>query len=237
MFTLFKNGFSFFFILTSSLLFAQQENLNQVDANGKRHGKWTKYFEGTEQIRYTGEFNHGQEVGTFKFYKKGNEDHPQATKTYTPNSDLVEVKFFTKKGKLLTEGQFKNKKRTGEWIYYHKGKDIIMMKENYLNDQLNGLKSIFYENGKIAEKQNYVNGVMHGENLVYGANGHLLQHYTYVNGTMHGLTKIYNPNGELYTEGNYKNGLRDGIWKFYENGKLDHTEKFPKEKPSVRKKK
>ena len=65
MFTLFKNGFSFFFILTSSLLFAQQENSNQVDANGKRHGKWTKYFEGTEQIRYTGEFNHGQEVGTF----------------------------------------------------------------------------------------------------------------------------------------------------------------------------
>ena len=237
MFTYIKNGFLILFILTSTLLWAQDEQINQLDANGKRHGKWTKHFEGTDQIRYTGEFNHGKEVGTFKFYKKGNEDHPQATKTYTPNSEVVQVKFFTKKGKLFTEGQFKNKKRTGEWIYYHKGKDIVMMKEYYLDNKLNGQKIVYFENGKLAEKQDYVKGVKHGENFVYGANGNLIQYYNYKNGVMHGLTKIYNPNGELFTEGNYKNGLRDGIWKFYENGKLDHTEKFPKEKPSVRKKK
>lgn len=235
MFSFIRNGLLLFFILIPITLLAQNAEINQLDANGKRHGKWAKTFEGTNQIRYEGEFNHGKETGTFKFYKKGNEDHPHATKTYTPNSNIVEAKFFTNKGKLLTQGQFVDKKREGEWIYYHKGKDVIMMKENYKNNKLNGLKSIYYENGKLAETQEYANGVMHGENLIYGANGNLLQYYNYNKGTLHGLTKIYNPKGVITQEGNYKDGLKDGIWKYYEDGKVTKTEKFPKEKPTVRK--
>lgn len=228
------NGFFVLFILNPLLLFSQ-ENLNQLDAEGKRHGKWMKKFEGTDQIRYEGEFNHGKEVGTFKFYEKGNEDHPHATKTYSSNSDIVDAKFYTKKGKLLTEGHFKDRKRTGKWTYYHKKKEVVMMIENYQNGKLNGEKSIFYENGKISEKQHYLNGVQQGEHLVYGANGKLLQYYTYKDGQLQGRSKIYNTEGQLIKEGNYKNGLRDGIWKNYENGKLTETEKFPKEKPSVSK--
>jgi len=237
MFSFIRNGLLLFFILIPITLLAQTSEINQLDANGKRHGKWTKNFEGTNQVRYEGEFNHGKETGTFKFYKKDNEDHPHATKTYSENSNVVKAKFFTNKGKLLTEGQFVDKKREGEWIYYHKGKNVVMMKENYKNNKLNGLKSIYYENGELAETQEYINGIMHGENFVYGANGNLLQYYNYKEGTLHGLTKIYNPKGDLTQEGNYRNGLRDGIWKYYEDGKVTKTEKFPKEKPSVRKKK
>ncbi|MBW2962852.1 toxin-antitoxin system YwqK family antitoxin [Mesonia aestuariivivens] len=237
MFNFIKNGFLLLFILNSSLIFAQKSDINQFDANEERHGKWIKKFEGTNQIRYSGEFNHGQEVGTFKFYKKGNEEYPEATKTYTEESDIVSVEFFTPKGKLLTKGQFKDKKRIGEWIYFHKGTAIIMMKENYKNDLLNGLKSIYFENGKLAETQEYLKGIKQGENFIYGANGNLIQYYNYQQGSLDGACKIYNPQGKLTAEGNYKKGLRDGIWKFHENEKLTHTEKFPKEKPSVRKKK
>jgi antitoxin component YwqK of YwqJK toxin-antitoxin module len=132
-----KNGFTFLFILSSSVLFAQEKDLNQFDAQGKRHGKWMKTFEGTDQIRYKGQFNHGKETGTFKFYKFGEDKHPNATKTYNENNELVVAKFYTKKGKLLTEGFFKGKKREGEWIYYHKkNTDVVMMKEHYVNNKL-----------------------------------------------------------------------------------------------------
>ena len=44
------------------------QGVNQVDANGERDGLWQKFYEGTSQLRYEGTFQHGKEVGTFKFY-------------------------------------------------------------------------------------------------------------------------------------------------------------------------
>ena len=35
------------------------QTLNQFDADGKRHGKWKKNFDGTDVIRYEGTFEHG----------------------------------------------------------------------------------------------------------------------------------------------------------------------------------
>jgi len=45
--------------LTSSSLLAQ--GINQKDAQGLRHGTWSKTYEGTKQLRYTGTFNHGKD--------------------------------------------------------------------------------------------------------------------------------------------------------------------------------
>ena len=44
-------------------LYGQQ---NQTDYDGKKHGKWVKYFEEKpEKVRFEGEFNHGIPVNTF----------------------------------------------------------------------------------------------------------------------------------------------------------------------------
>ena len=46
-----------------------QESINQLDSAGKRHGVWKKYFDKTKQLRYQGQFDHGKEIDTFKFYR------------------------------------------------------------------------------------------------------------------------------------------------------------------------
>ena len=42
------------------------QDINQFDAEGKRHGVWKKNFEGTDQLRYEGEFDHGKEIDWLK---------------------------------------------------------------------------------------------------------------------------------------------------------------------------
>ena len=45
----------FLLLFTTSLLQAQE--LNQMDANGQRHGQWKKYFESTKvvKLKFVGE--------------------------------------------------------------------------------------------------------------------------------------------------------------------------------------
>lgn len=230
---MFRNLFILFFISGSLSAFAQNKT-NQFDAQGKRDGRWVKTYEDSEQIRYEGTFEHGQEVETFKFYRKDSKKQPHATKTYHTKNDSVLLKFFTQKGKLVSEGNVIAKKREGKWKFYHKNNENLMMVETYRNDSLDGLKSIYFPNGKIAEKQNYQNGIKDGKNVMYSENGTLLQEYIYKNGKLDGPSKVYDGKGILSSEGAYKNGLRHGVWKFYKNGKVDKTKKYPIDRPKLK---
>jgi len=72
-----------------------------MDENGERNGVWRKSYPGTDQLRYEGEFKHGKEVGTFKFYCEDCGSQPMVTKVFKGKDDIAEVKYFTKKGKLV----------------------------------------------------------------------------------------------------------------------------------------
>jgi antitoxin component YwqK of YwqJK toxin-antitoxin module len=50
---------------------------------------------------------------------------------------------------------------TGEWKYYHQVK-IVMTLENYKNGKLEGLRSVYYPSGKIAEEISYLNNIKNG---------------------------------------------------------------------------
>lgn len=222
----------FFLLLSFNLVVAQE--INQFDAQGKRHGKWMKTYEGTDQVRYRGTFDHGKEVGTFEFFKLPEENnnkqqkasHLFATKTYSPGSNLVEMNYFTPKGNLLSSGQMKNQQRTGKWIYYHPDSEKIMRTEQYENGKLNGEQIIYFLNGNITKKAHYQNGTLHGMVQIYAENGTLLKYFNYQNGELNGKARYYNSNGDLILEGTYKNNLKDGVWKTYEGGKVVKTETF-----------
>ena len=47
-------------------LFAQE--FNQLDSNGKKQGLWKGVYEESKRPRYEGTFEHGKEVGMFKFF-------------------------------------------------------------------------------------------------------------------------------------------------------------------------
>ena len=217
--------FSFILFLCLTVSVAQ-EAINQFDKSGKRHGLWRGYYDDDKtEPRYEGKFEHGKEVGLFKFYEEGLKQ-PVATKLFDPESATVAVKYLSQAGKTISEGSMKDRMRTGTWKYYHKNSDKLMMTENYSEDILDGEKITYYENGQIAEKANYEQGQLEGEKLLFSEKGVVLEHLQYVNGELHGPAKIYNGKGELMSEGNYKKDKHHGIWRYYENGKLKETKEY-----------
>ena len=204
------------------------QSINQLDANGKRHGLWKKHFEGTDVVRYEGAFFHGKEVGEFKFYKNNNgKPLLVATKIFNKSDDVAQIKFFNDYGKLISEGHMNGKAYVGTWKYYQNNGENLLTIEHYNNNgEPHGERLVYYENGEVAEIQHYVNGKLEGKSKWFSEENVVLKEYAYVNGELHGTAKYYNPKGKLITEGEYKNGKKTGIWKFYENGKLVEEKDF-----------
>jgi antitoxin component YwqK of YwqJK toxin-antitoxin module len=223
-----KQNIAISIILTLFLTHVKAQSINQLDANGERHGPWKKTFEKTDQPKYEGKFEHGKEVGLFKFYKLvDGKSKLSATREFLPDSDKINVKFFSSKGKLISEGTMRDKSFIGRWIYYHNKVNSVMTIENY-NDNgiLEGEKNVFYENGQMAEKSIYVNGEIDGISTWYSPEGIILKEFTYKSGQLDGVSKYYNKDGKMLAEGTYRNDKKHGIWKYYENGVLTEEKDY-----------
>jgi antitoxin component YwqK of YwqJK toxin-antitoxin module len=220
-------------VLCTSFAFSQK---NQFDAQGNSHGFSTKNFDKTNEPRYQGSFNHGKEIGTFKFYRLNKSVSVlSATREFNADNDIVIVTFFSSKGTVISKGNMKGKLFIGKWEYFHKASKIIMTIEHYNNKgELHGEKLVMYKNGQVAEKANYVNGKEDGLSVWYSDKGVVLKEFNYVNDELHGLVKYYNAKGQLVTKGHYKKDIKDGVWKYYKNGKLVEEKTFPikKKKPT-----
>ena len=225
--------FLFFVFCFYTSVFTAQTSINQLDADGKRHGVWKKKFPQSKQVRYEGTFEHGKEVGEFKFYCEECKNIPSTIITYDRTSSISEVKYFTIKGKLVSEGKMDDKDRTGEWVFYHEKSKAPMSKENYQKGKLHGLVATYYLNGKITEEKNYVMGILEGSNNYYSPEGVMLKKLNYTNDQLHGPAFYYDANGNITIEGNYKSGKKHGLWKYHKNGKVVLEETFPKETPKV----
>jgi len=215
-------AFIFIFILTLvSLTSRAQQAVNQFDNNGKRHGVWKKNFDKTKELRYEGQFNHGKEIGLFKFYTlyKG-ESVLSATKQFNENDNKAEVKFLSSKGKVISEGQMDGKLYIGKWIYYHNKSDAVMTIEYYNQGELEGEKLVLYPEGNTAEVANYVKGKLEGKSTWYAKNGKVLKEFNYKNDELHGVSKYYDTDGNIQAEGLYKNGLKEGLWTYHEGKAL-----------------
>lgn len=229
-----------FFTLLGFLTFnsiAIAQDMNQVDANGKNHGVWKKNFEGTNILRYEGEFSHGKEIGVFNFYKNINSKAVlTATKVFNETNNRALVTFFSSKGKVISKGQMDGKKYIGEWLYCQKTNDNLLNVEHY-NDMgvLHGERLTYYPNGQVAEKQNYKNGKLDGASVIYSDNNVMLSEVIYMNGLLHGYSKYYSPKAELVAEGLFKNDKKTGIWKYYKDGKLTEEKDFTYQQQYVKK--
>ena len=224
-----------FLFFMMPICFLSAQNINQFDANGKRHGVWQKKFDKTNLLRYQGAFNHGKEIDTFKFYKKVNgKSSLAATKIFNKLNNTALVKFYSSRGKLISEGKLDGKKYIGIWKFYQKNSKNLLIKEHY-NQQgvLDGERYVYYKNGAIAEKQYYSNGKLNGESFWYSEAGVVLKHFIYENDQLHGVSKYYSPKGDLEVQGSYKKGKKHGIWKYYKNNTLIEEKDFsykPKKK-------
>lgn len=184
---------------------------NKVNAQGKKEGKWTGYYENTNNLRYEGSFMNGQEQGVFTFYADEPKKKIIATRDFSKGGGNAYTVYF-ENGKKTSEGNYKNKKKEGKWQFFHKGGEKLMSEEYYINDQIEGVKKVYYPSGKISEEIVYKNGMQNGYSYQYAENGVKLREENYKDGVQHGKAIYRDINGKIIREGEYKNGIKIGNW-------------------------
>lgn len=231
-----KLVFIFFSIAFMSIQFSfAQVEINQLDSNGERHGIWRKYYS-NKRVRYQGKFNHGKEIGVFKYFSAANSDHPVVIREYNNDNSITEVSFYNLDGLLESKGKMKGKNRVGKWLFFHENGKAVMSEENYIAGKLHGEYKTYYNSGKSTEIAHYKDGLLDSVYRKYSIKGHLYQHFTYKAGKLNGKAVYYSrKTGALTTKGAFKNNIRVGIWENYVDGELISTEQPNKKKERLKK--
>lgn len=208
----------FFFLLQTVVLFAQ--DFNKLDENGKKHGVWKGIFEESKRPRYEGTFEHGKEIGLFKFFDDTKAGTVIATRDFNVKDNSCYTIFYNQKGSKVSEGKVVNKEFEGEWKYYHFDSPQIMTLEFYANGKLNGVRKVYYKSGQIAEETTYKNGVKEGFYKSYAENSVVIEESNYKNDQLDGLAVYKDATNKITGQGSFKNGKKVGIWKVLEKGKV-----------------
>ena len=218
-----KTFFSFIlstiFFLTGTVGHAQTV-VNGLDANGKKDGFWKGAYPESKRPRYEGTFNHGKEVGLFKFFDDTKAGSLIATREFNPTDEVAYTTFYDQSKNKVSEGKVFNRQFEGEWKYYHQKSTVVMTIENYSKGKLEGLRSVYYPNGKIAEEQMYKNNLKNGFYKKYAENGVILEEANYKNNLYDGLAVFKDPDDSIVSKGKFSNGKKSGIWQFYKKGKV-----------------
>lgn len=203
------------------MAFAQ--DFNKLDEKGLKQGTWKGIYEESKRPRYQGTFEHGKEIGLFKFFDDTKAGTIIATREFNAKDNSCYTTFFNQKSNKVSEGKVVNKKFEGEWKYYHENLPLIMTIEFYANGKLNGVRKVFYRNGNIAEETTYVNDVKEGNYKKYTENGVILEETIYKKGEYDGQAIFRGADNQISGQGLFKNGKKVGIWKILEEDKLKNV--------------
>lgn len=224
------------FLFLTMLNVHSQNAINNVDANGKKDGLWKGFYPESKRLRYEGTFSHGKEIGEFKFYDDTKAGTVIATRTFNPNDNVAYTVFYDQQKNKVSEGKVVNKLFEGEWKYYHQAATTVMTIENYKNGKLEGLRSVYFPSGKIAEETYYKNNLKSGSSKKYSEKGIVLEEATFKNNQYDGEAIFRDVDNNIVSKGKFLNGKKVGIWQFFENGKLTKEENmsYPKTKNAVK---
>ena len=180
----------------------------------------------------------------------------------------IQLVQYLKNGKITEEGMLDNNRKQGIWSIYNdygailklqsfdkailmgpsitfNGDGMVRAKENYFNNQLEGLQRYYtngahlyletyysdgkkegtekkyFPNGKLQEVATYNNNLRSGTTILYYDNGNKMIENNYKAGILDGETIVYYSNGNISEMGGYENGKENGVWKyFYTDGLL-----------------
>ena len=196
-----------------------QTAVNKLDADGKKDGLWKGTYTESKRPRYEGTFSHGKETGVFKFFDDTKKGDVIATRDFSANDGSSYTIFYDQNKNKVSEGKEVGKAHDGEWKFYHKASTVLMTLENYKNGKLEGLRTIYYPNAKVAEEMMYKNGLRDGIYKKMGQDGSLLEQSTYKNDEYNGDAVFYETDGSVASKGKFLNGKKVGMWQFTTKGK------------------
>lgn len=214
-----KNILCLTFILTSFFLSAQAD-INQKDSQGRKHGIWKKKHT-NGRLRYVGHFDHGKEVGTFRFYYDNGD--VRAINKFRGKTGICYSLQYGNDSILAAEGKYIGSKRDSIWTFYNIVGDLIS-RESYKNDVKEGVSETYFPNGKMAETFVYQEGKKVGDWNQYYDTGKPKAKGVYVNDMLEGEVVYYAINGKPRAKGKYLKGLMHGRW-YYFDGNMKITKK------------
>ncbi|HWS60763.1 MAG TPA: hypothetical protein VN182_07520 [Flavobacterium sp.] len=223
--------------LVSIMMFAQSD-YNKFDEKGNKNGLWKGYYTDTKNLKYEGTFEHGKEVGVFTYYNNTKTKTVVATREFNINDNSAYTIFYDQLKNKVSEGKVINKLYEGQWKYYHKASKQIMAIEMYSKGKLEGLRSVYYPNGKIAEEILYKNDHKNGPYKKYTESGIIIEESNYNNNQFDGIAIFRDADdGSIISKGKFVNGKKAGIWQFYQKGKLIKEENmsFPQSNSKAKK--
>lgn len=206
-------------LFSSGFLAKAQTTINTLDANGKKDGLWKGIYQESKRPKYEGTFVHGKESGLFKFFDDTKSGSVIATRTFNSQDNSAYTIFYDQANNKVSEGKIVNKLFEGEWKYYHRASTVVMTIENYKNGKLEGLRSVFYPNGKVAEETYYKKNLKEGSNKIYAENGIILEETFYKNDLYNGPAIFRDALGNKASSGAFLDNKKVGIWTFFEKGK------------------
>jgi len=127
-------------------------------------------------------------------------------------------------GVLLEKGNYKQGQLEGiRELFFPDGK--VKVRERYTKGQISDLYEYFFPNGKLELQGEYVNGAMYGIWRKYNEDGKLLEEVMMVENEEMGPFTEYYPDGTIQTKGTYLHGPNeDGVLNLYdESGELYKT--------------
>jgi antitoxin component YwqK of YwqJK toxin-antitoxin module len=215
-----KNMLLFCLVLCGFGISAQSA-ANAKDAQGRRHGLWEKLHD-NGKTRYSGRFEHGTPVDTFKYYFFNGQ--LQTVNIFRGKSGVCWSTQFGEKKILAAEGLYRKNQKDSIWTYYNQAGKVIA-REIFVAGVRHGQALKYHPNGKVAESVIYIEGSLEGEWVQYYDSGKRMSEGTYHKNELHGEVTYFFSSGKPRSRGSYASGLMNGVWYFFTSDlKLDHKE-------------
>lgn len=110
---------------------------------------------------------------------------------------------------------------SGGKVYYSEEISFTTEKEEDFSSLLNGPKTEYYPNGKVARRYTVKDGVPQGSYKSYSDSGKIVSDQYLVDGVPDGMTRTFYNNGNVRSELQYVDGLPQGESReYYENGNI-----------------
>ena len=203
---------------------SQTQLINQVDATGKKQGLWKKY-DGTV-LASKGTYKDGYPEGEFTYYYVNGSI--KAVSLFSEKAQKVATISNYPSGMKMSDGNYINKQKEGEWKYYTEDK-VLLTVENYNKGSREGVWKSFYHKGTINLEAQYYNNEKSGIWKSYFPDGQLKSKLIYQNNLLEGKIEYYFPGMKIMISGSYTKGMQDGKWLYYEqSGKIIRTEQYTK---------
>lgn len=196
---------------------ASGQEVNQVDAKGRKQGAWAKTYPNSRVYQYKGQFKDDKPVGTFTYFYESTK--VKAIIKHDASSTRSVAYYYHENGNLMSHGIYRDMKKDSVWLnFLPSGR--LSNSETYKNDLLDGKKVVYYVPDDVNDKSRmiatifyYSEGKLNGETIDYFDIGGVKMKGTYQNDKKVGVWEYYHLSGKKMMLERYKNGVRHG-WCF-----------------------